>query len=152
MKAEHSRKKGRGRIMTFLVNPKILNQSGKQQHLFDFGRYYITFFGERLKGKGEDSFTNSVDMNLSKPQQSGGQGILACFCPWDCKELDVTEWLINNSNNRTFIYFYLPFKQHSLKWTSTIPAHMIALFVFSLFWLFLAPWTVACQAPLSMGF
>ena len=75
MKAEQSRKKGRGRIITFLVNSKILHQRGKQQHLFDFGRYYIIFFGERLKAKGEDSFTNSVDMNLSKPQQSGGRDL-----------------------------------------------------------------------------
>ena len=29
---------------------------------------------------------------------SAGQGSLACYSPWGCKESDTTEWL--NSNNR----------------------------------------------------
>ena len=122
MKAEkHSRKKGRGRNMTFLVNPKVLNQSGKEQHAFDFGRYYTTFFGEGLKAKGEDKLHQlSGHESEQTPTDSGGQGSLARFCPWDCKEPDMTERL-NNSNNIIFIYFYLPFKHCLLTWTSDTP-------------------------------
>jgi len=74
-----------------------------------FGRCYTTFLGEGLKAKGEDSFTNSVDMNPSKPQQ-----IVEDRGAWHASvhgiaEPDMTERL-NNSNNITFIYFYLPFK------------------------------------------
>ena len=32
------------------------------------------------------------------PGDGEGQGSLACFCPWDCKESDTTEQLNNNSN------------------------------------------------------
>ena len=52
----------------------------------------------RLKAKGEGaaeiewlgSITNSMNMNLSKLGDSGGQGSLVCCSPWGCKELDVT--------------------------------------------------------------
>ena len=39
-----------------------------------------------------DSITNSVDMNLSKLQETvdGGQGTLVCCSPWGHKELDMT--------------------------------------------------------------
>ena len=29
----------------------------------------------------------------------GGQGSLACYSPWGCKESDTTEWLINNNRH-----------------------------------------------------
>ena len=44
-----------------------------------------------------DSITDSVDMNLSKLGDSGGQRSLACYSPWGRKELDTTERLSNNS-------------------------------------------------------
>ena len=41
-----------------------------------------------------DDITNSMDMSLSKLRGVGdGQGGLACFSPWSCKELDRTERL-----------------------------------------------------------
>ena len=41
--------------------------------------------------------TNSQDMNLSKfPENSEGQGSLACCSQWVHKELDTTEQLNNN--------------------------------------------------------
>ena len=51
-----------------------------------------------------------------------GQGSLACFSPWSRKELDTTKWLS--------------------EWVKLL----------SRVWLFASPWTVAYQAPLSMGF
>ena len=44
--------------------------------------------------------TNSVDMSLSKLQDSGGQGSLACCSPWGHKESDMT--LCGNNNNLPF--------------------------------------------------
>ena len=37
-----------------------------------------------------DGITDLMDMNLSKLQESEGQGILACCSPWGHKELDTT--------------------------------------------------------------
>ena len=34
------------------------------------------------------------------PRDSEGQGSLACFSPWGCKETDMTERL--NNNNKAF--------------------------------------------------
>ena len=34
-----------------------------------------------------------------------GQGSLACYSPWGCKESDTTEQL-NNSNNNEGLWFY----------------------------------------------
>ena len=38
-----------------------------------------------------DCITDSMDMNLSKLSDSGGQRSLACCSPWDHKEADMTE-------------------------------------------------------------
>ena len=52
--------------------------------------------GKRRQGRQRerwlDSISDSMDMNLSKLQEidSGGQRSLACYCPWGCKELDMT--------------------------------------------------------------
>ena len=47
-----------------------------------------------------DGITDSMDMSLSKFQEMvKGQGSLACYSPWGCKELDTTEGLNNNSKN-----------------------------------------------------
>ena len=37
-----------------------------------------------------DGITNSVDMSLSKLWEMVGQGSLACYSSWGCKELDMT--------------------------------------------------------------
>ena len=52
--------------------------------------------GERIGGQQRmrwlDGITNSMDMNLSKLLGVGdGQGGLACYSPWGCKESDMTE-------------------------------------------------------------
>ena len=51
--------------------------------------------GKRRKGQQRmrwlDSITDSMDMNLSKPGDSEGQGSLACCSPWGHKESDTTE-------------------------------------------------------------
>ena len=36
------------------------------------------------------------------PGDGEGQGSLACCSPWGCKELDMTERLNNNSNNKGY--------------------------------------------------
>jgi len=38
-----------------------------------------------------DSITNSTDMNLSKLQDSDGQGSLACCSLWGCQGSDATQ-------------------------------------------------------------
>ena len=58
--------------------------------------------------------TNSVDMSLSKLQDSGGQGSLACCSPWGHKESDTTLWGNNN----------LPFPDgHRLEFRNTVIFH-----------------------------
>ena len=52
-----------------------------------------------------DGITDLMDINLSKPQYSGGQRSLAHCSPWGCKELDMTEQL--NNNNRSHSLFKL---------------------------------------------
>ena len=37
-----------------------------------------------------DGITDSMDMNLGKRGDSGGQGSLVCCSPWGCKESDMT--------------------------------------------------------------
>ena len=47
-----------------------------------------------------DSITNSMDLSLSKLQEMvKDKGSLACCNPWDCKELDTNEQLMNNITN-----------------------------------------------------
>ena len=55
----------------------------------------IFHFYTYLQKKLIDSITDSVDMNLSKLQETGS---LACHSPWGRKELDTTEQL--HSNNK----------------------------------------------------
>jgi len=43
-----------------------------------------------------DGISDSMDMSLSKLEDSYGQGSLACCSPWGPKELDTTEQLNNN--------------------------------------------------------
>ena len=57
--------------------------------------------GRRRRGQQRrrwlDGITDSMDMSLSKEEDSEGQGSLACCSPWGHKESDMAEWL-NNSN------------------------------------------------------
>ena len=50
--------------------------------------------GKRRKGQQRmtwlDSITDSMDMNLSKLQETGEDRSLACCSPWGRKELDTT--------------------------------------------------------------
>ena len=43
-----------------------------------------------------DGITDSMDMRLSKLQETVKEGSLACCCPWGHKEPDTTERLNNN--------------------------------------------------------
>ena len=63
------------------------------------------------------------------PGVGDGQGSLACCSPWGHKESDTTE---------------------QLNWTELIYVYVLSHF--SSIWLLVIPWTVACQAPLSLGF
>ena len=40
-----------------------------------------------------DGITDSIDEFEQGLWVGNGQGSLACYSPWDCKELDTTEWL-----------------------------------------------------------
>ena len=59
--------------------------------------------GKRRRGKQRlrwsDSITNSMDMNLIKLGDSGGQRNLAGYSPWGQKELDTTEQLNNRQQH-----------------------------------------------------
>ena len=50
--------------------------------------------GRRRRGQQRmrwlDGIIDSMDMSLSK-RVGDGQGSLACYSPWGCKELDTTE-------------------------------------------------------------
>ena len=56
----------------------------------------------KMGGEGDDrmrwldGISDSMDMSLSKLEDSYGQGSLACCSPWGHKELDTTEQLNNN--------------------------------------------------------
>ena len=45
-----------------------------------------------------DGITDSMGMNLSKLEGSGGQSSLAGYSPWGCKESDTTEQLNSKLN------------------------------------------------------
>ena len=45
-----------------------------------------------------ESITDSMDMNLSKLGDSGGQRSLVCYSSWGCIELNTTEQLNNNAS------------------------------------------------------
>ena len=53
--------------------------------------------GRRRRGQQRmrwlDGITDSMDMSLSKEEDSEGQGSLACCSPWGHKESDMTERL-----------------------------------------------------------
>ena len=51
--------------------------------------------GQRRRGQQSmrwlDGITDSMDMSLSKLWEIvKGQGSVACYSPWGCKELDIT--------------------------------------------------------------
>ena len=89
--------------------------------------------GKRRRGQQRtrllDSVTDSMDMNLRKPEESGGQKSQACCSPWSCKESDMAKWLSSNDS-----YW---------KWLSSLQS-------LSRVWLFATPWIAAHQASLSI--
>ena len=53
---------------------------------------------ERQRMRLLDGITKSMDMKFEQtPEDSEGQGGLACCSPWGCKESDTAERLKNNS-------------------------------------------------------
>ena len=51
----------------------------------------------QLRMRWLESITDSMDMNLSKLGDSGGQRSLVCYSSWHCTELNTTERLNNNN-------------------------------------------------------
>ena len=91
-----------------------------------------------------------------------GQERLVCCSPWGCKELDMTERLHNNNggdadlisgsgrssgegNGNPFHYYYLGNPINRGAWQLTVSLQSL-----SYVRLFATPWTVACQASLSI--
>ena len=68
------------------------------------------------------------------PGDSEGQGGLACYSPWGCKESEMTEYL-TATTNQTF---------SGSSDGKVKPFSRVRLFV--------TPWTVAYQVPQSMEF
>ena len=71
---------------------------------------------------------------LSTPGEIHGQRSLVGYRQWSHKELDMTEWLTLSLSLFTFL--------HSLLWRNSVC-------VLSRVWLFVTPWIVTHQAPLS---
>ena len=63
-----------------------------------------------------DGIINAMYMSLSRLGDSEGQGSLACFSPWGCKELDTTEWL----NNKNFVVAKLAAREKNLLWSQPL--------------------------------
>ena len=54
---------------------------------------------ERHRMRWLNGISDLMDMKFEQaPADSEGQGNLACFSPWGCKELDITEELNNNNS------------------------------------------------------
>ena len=61
-------------------------KSGTQMSSLHFHREEVRL--QRMRWL--DGITASMDMNLSKLQDTEGQRSLVCYSPWDQRELDVT--------------------------------------------------------------
>ena len=62
-------------------------------------------WGQEEKGTTEDEMVgwyHQLNRHECKqtPEDSEGQGSLACSSPWGCKEPDMTEWLNNNKSTQ----------------------------------------------------
>ena len=62
-----------------------------------------------------DGITSSMDMNLSKLEDSEEQGILVCYSPWSHTESDTTERLNNNNERVPFHVFAVYFVSSFVK-------------------------------------
>ena len=118
--------------------------------------------GQEEKGMTEDEIVgwhhqlNGHEFGWT-PAVGDGQGGLACWGSWGCKESDMTEWLnwteLNSQNTASAPSLYSPL------WTLD---EMLDLFILherkvkvkslNRVWLFVTPWTAACQDPPSMEF
>ena len=131
--------------------------------------------GRRRRGRQRmrwlDGITDSMDLSLFEwnPGVGDGQGGLACCDSWDHKELDTTErlnwtewcpptgeWVnCSISRQRNIIQHTQKKKNersnHEKPWRK-VKCLCCVLSSFSHVWLFVTPWTVVCQVPLSMGF
>ena len=86
---------------------------------------------------------------------SEGQGSLVYCSPWGHKELDTTEQLTERKRRLYLDYTY------RMCVCMLVAQSCLTLFFFYFFFIFKldiivlvlpTPWTIACQAPLSMGF
>ena len=75
----------------------------------------------KIEGRGRQrmrwlvGITDSMDNSLSKLGDTEGRGSLACCSPWDCNELDTTEWL-----NWTELSIYLRKKNYLRHFSSNL--------------------------------
>ena len=54
-----------------------------------------------------DSITDSMDMSLGELGVDDGQGGLACYSPWGCKESDTAEPPLEEEEKKMFSTKYL---------------------------------------------
>ena len=94
-----------------------------------------------------DGITNSMGMSLSKLWEIvKDKGSLACCSPWDCKELDMTEWLNNNIGTAwpNISYYLLYASPYSNQMKANEPfTHPTNISELNLLWLDL--WSLSVQ-------
>ena len=85
------------------------------------------------------------------PEKSHGQRSLETYSPWSCKESDTTEWL---STLTVYSINMSGAPRIGIKLRLLVGACVIVGggLVAKLCPTLATPWTIACQAPLSMGF
>ena len=97
-----------------------------------------------------DSIIESMDKFKQTPGDIEGQESLVCCSPWGCKEVDTTKQL--NNNNKKSTSFLDPTYFWGLACFEENLESICACQVVSVLSDSLILWTVAHQAPLSMGF
>ena len=110
--------------------------------------------GRRRRGMTEDEVVGwHHQLDGHEFQQAlgvgDGQGRLPCCSPWGCKESDMTEQL--NWTEGIFTFSFCGTANQLCRWIAGFVICGCAKLL-SRVWLFVTPWSVARQAPLSMRF
>ena len=109
--------------------------------------------GRRRRGRGDEVVGGHHWPNEHKFEQtqvdSEGQGCLACCSPWDQSQTQLSDWTTTLKNIQD---------NKKIKWLSKLCSEPERarkekkVKLLSRVQLFVTPWTVACEAPLSMEF